>query len=233
MAVAGLRDRAVPRRPAGRPRVGLFNALVWPALAFVLVPLSVYTLGLANLAVNVLLTWAVLDALPGVRLDGFWAALLVTLVATVIATLLATALALDDDSWYDERMARFARRRRGTTVTDVPGVVFVQIDGLSEPVLRVALASGDVPTLHRWLDDDNHRVVGWRTEWSSQTGVSQCGILHGSTDEHAGVPLGGEGDRRGDRLQPPEVGGRDRAPPQRRRRAPGPQRLELRQPLHR
>ncbi len=28
--------------------VGLFNALVWPALAFVLVPLSVYTLGVAT-----------------------------------------------------------------------------------------------------------------------------------------------------------------------------------------
>ena len=161
--------------------VGLFNALVWPALAFVLVPLSVYTLGVANLVVNALLMWVVLGDLPGVRLDGFWAALLVTIIATVIATLLASALALDDDSWYDQRIARFVRHRRSTTITDVPGVVFVQIDGLSEPVLRVALASGDVPTLHRWLDDGRHRVVGWRTEWSSQTGVSQCGILHGST----------------------------------------------------
>jgi uncharacterized membrane protein YvlD (DUF360 family) len=106
--------------------MGLFNAFVWPALAIVLVPLSVYTLGLANLAVNALLTWLVLGDLPGVRLDSFWAALLVALIATVIATLLATALALDDDAWYDERMARLARRRRRTATTDVPGVVFVQ-----------------------------------------------------------------------------------------------------------
>ncbi len=163
--------------------VGFFNSVVWPVFAFVLVPLSVYTLGAANLAVNAALTWVVLNELPGVRLDGFWAALLVTIVATVIGTLLSTALALDDNSWYDQRMARQSRRRRGATTTDVPGVVFVQIDGLSEPVLRVALASGDVPTLHRWLDLDSHRLLGWRTEWSSQTGVSQCGILHGSTDE--------------------------------------------------
>lgn len=162
--------------------VGIFNALVWPAFAFVLVPLSVYTLGLANLVVNAIVTWAVLRELPGVRLDAFWPALLVTIMVTVIATLLASALALDDDAWYDERMARLARRRRATK-TDVPGVLFVQIDGLSEPVLRVALASGDVPTLHRWLDAGSHELVGWRTEWSSQTGVSQCGILHGSTDD--------------------------------------------------
>jgi uncharacterized membrane protein YvlD (DUF360 family) len=163
--------------------IGLIDALVWPALAFVLVPLSVYTLGLASLVVNALLIWVVLDELPGVELDGFGAALLVTLVLTAVATLLESALALDDDSWFDQRMARRARRRRSTTITDVPGVVFVQIDGLGEAVLRVALASGDVPTLRRWIDDGQHRLSPWRTEWSSQTGVSQCGILHGSTSE--------------------------------------------------
>ena len=45
--------------------VGVVDALVWPAFAFLLVPLSVYTLGLANLAVNALVTWAVLDRVPG------------------------------------------------------------------------------------------------------------------------------------------------------------------------
>ncbi len=163
--------------------IGVLDALVWPALAVVLVPLSVYTLGLASLVVNALLIWLVLDELPGVQLDGFPEALLVTLVMTAVATLLGSALALDDDSWYDQRMARRARRRRATTTTDVPGVVFAQIDGLAESVLRVALASGDVPTLRRWVDDGKHKLAPWQTEWSSQTGVSQCGILHGTTSD--------------------------------------------------
>ncbi len=47
---------------------------------------------------------------------------------------------------------------------------------------------------------------GWQTEWSSQTGVSQCGILHGSTIDMPGVPLGGQVDRRAGGLEPPEVG---------------------------
>lgn len=175
-------DIAEPRNAAFAGLVvGLIDALVWPALAVVLVPLSVYTLGLASLAVNALLIYVVLDELPGVRLDGAWSAFAVTVVMTLVATAVSSALALDDDSWFDQRMARRARRRRATTVTDVPGVVFVQIDGLGEPVLRVALASGDVPTLRRWVDDGAHRVARWQTEWSSQTGVSQCGILHGST----------------------------------------------------
>ena len=48
-------------------------------------------------------------------------------------------------------------------------------------MLRRALRSGDVPNLHRWIRDGSHILVEWETGWSSQTGVSQCGILHGST----------------------------------------------------
>ncbi len=78
-------------------------------------------------------------------------------------------------------MGRRARRRAGVAATtDVPGVVFVQIDGLAKPVLERALRSGDVPTLHRWIREGSHRLLGWETGWSSQTGVSQCGIMHGS-----------------------------------------------------
>ena len=91
-------------------------------------------------------------------------------------------LAVDDDSWFDQRTASRASRRAGTaTVTDVPGVVFVQLDGVARVVLERALRSGDVPNLHRWIRDGTHRLTGWQTGWSSQTGVSQCGILHGST----------------------------------------------------
>ena len=79
-------------------------------------------------------------------------------------------------------MSRQARKRSGgANVTDVPGVVFVQLDGVAHDVLRRAIRSGDVPNLHRWLRDGSHHLVGWQTGWSSQTGVSQCGILHGST----------------------------------------------------
>ena len=99
----------------------------------------------------------------------------------VMSTLVSTVLALDDDAWFDQNLARQARRRAArVTATDVPGIVFAQIDGLAKSVLERARRSGDVPTLHRWLSDGPHHLVGWETGWSSQTGVSQCGILHGS-----------------------------------------------------
>ncbi len=165
--------------------IGVVNALIWPALAVVVVPLSVLTLGLGAIIVDALVVWLVLDELPGVTLDGgFWVAFVVTIGLTVVTTVVASLMAIDDDAWVDEQMARRARRKaQGAAATEVPGFVFLQIDGLSEQVLRRALSSGDLPTLHRWLHDGSHRLVEWETDWSSQTGVSQCGILHGSNDE--------------------------------------------------
>jgi uncharacterized membrane protein YvlD (DUF360 family) len=163
--------------------VGLVNAVVWPALAGLVVPLSVLTLGIGAIVVQAVLVGLVLDSLPGIRLAGFWTSIAVVVGLSIVTSLTAALLAVNDDAWFDEYMARRARRtRRGRPTTDVPGVVFLQIDGLSEQVLRRSLSSGDAPTLHRWLHDGTHVLVGWRTDWSSQTGVSQCGILHGSTD---------------------------------------------------
>lgn len=168
--------------------IGALNAVVWPALAFFVVPLSVLTLGLGSIVVNALVVGTVLDRMPGVRLPAFGDRLLVAVGLAVVTALLTSLLALDDDAWFDERMARRARRRRrgrdgDVTVTDVPGVVFIQLDGVAEQVLRRALASGDAPTVHRWIRTGSHVLLPWETDWSCQTGVSQCGILHGDVQD--------------------------------------------------
>ena len=162
--------------------VGLVGAVVWPALAFIVVPISVLTLGLGAIVLEALFVALFLDALPGVHLDGFWTAIVVALALAAVTTAVSSLLALDDDAWQDQRTARRARRLAGATSdSDVPGVVFVQLDGVARVVLERAMRSGDVPTIHRWIRDGSHQLVSWQTGWSSQTGVSQCGILHGST----------------------------------------------------
>ncbi|MET0458296.1 MAG: phage holin family protein [Ilumatobacteraceae bacterium] len=161
--------------------VGILNAVVWPALAFVLVPLSVLTLGIGAIVLDAMFVFIVLDWMPGIEVDDFWTALVIVLGLAFITTILSSVLALDDDAWFDQHMARRAKRRvKGATTTTVPGFVFVQLDGVAKVVFDRARRSGDIPTLDRWVRDGSHRVVGWETGWSSQTGVSQCGILHGS-----------------------------------------------------
>ena len=77
------------------------------------------------------------------------------------------------------------RRRRAGPST--PGTVFLQLDGVGHDVLRDAVARGrDADRRRRWLGwhaAPTHRLTPWRTDWSSQTGASQLGILHGSNHD--------------------------------------------------
>src|SRR5262249_44945150 len=76
-------------------------------------------------------------------------------------------------------------RTGGITKTDVPGIIFLEIDGLALPVLQRAMRDGNAPEMARWLEDGSHELIEWETDLSSQTGASQAGILLGSND---GIP---------------------------------------------
>jgi uncharacterized membrane protein YvlD (DUF360 family) len=163
--------------------VGALNALVWPLLARFALPLSVLTLGLGALALNAVLVVFAIDVVPGASVEGFWSGLVVTVGMAALTALLSALLAIDEDeSWYRNVVRRQARRRGDRTETEVPGVVFLEIDGLAHDVLRRALRDGSAPAMARWVREGSHRLEGWETDWSSQTGACQAGLLHG--DNH-------------------------------------------------
>jgi hypothetical protein len=64
--------------------------------------------------------------------------------------------------------------------SDVPGFLFLEIDGMSELLLCRAMDEGHVPTMKRWVDQGSHQVLGWETDFSAQTGAMQTGILLGN-----------------------------------------------------
>ena len=98
-----------------------------------------------------------------------------------MSVVLAVLLGTDDMS--SVRIAqRIARRQGIIATTDVPGIVFLEIDGLALPVLQRAMRDGNAPTMARWLAD-THRLAEWETDLSSQTGASQAGILLGSNED--------------------------------------------------
>ena len=76
-------------------------------------------------------------------------------------------------------------RRRGDYERDrrARACVFLEIDGLAHESCERALRDGNAPTLARWLRDGSHRLVRWETDWSSQTGACQAGLLHGDNDD--------------------------------------------------
>ena len=194
--------------------IGLINALVWPLLIRVALPLTVLTLGLGVLVLNGAVVLAVSAIEPGLTVDGLCAGIVVALGLTVVNTLVTSLLAIDDDDfWYRNVVKRRAKKLRATGDFDVPGVYFLEIDGLAHDVLRRAIRDGNAPNLARWLRDGSHHLFGWETDWSSQTGACQAGLLHGNNhdmpafrwwekDRGAPIVTNHPQGRRGDRAAP-------------------------------
>ncbi len=118
------------------------------------------------------------------EVDRFFWALVVALVAAAVTVVLEVLLGTNDEDVYSLRVTqRIARRSRDRVVTSVPGVIYLEIDGLARPVLQRAIRDGHAPEMARWLASGSHRLSEWETDLSSQTGASQAGLLLGSNDD--------------------------------------------------
>ncbi|MFF9496393.1 MULTISPECIES: alkaline phosphatase family protein [Streptomyces] len=174
----------------GAGAFGLLSALVWPLLVRLLLLVPALVLGLLVFFLNGGLLLLALDVNPTAR--GGVApetAVVVAAVMSAVASATGGALAVRDDDAYRRRLYRLAdrRRRSGPPCPTGPGTVFLQLDGVGHDVLMDAVDEGLMPTVARWLGRDGssatHRLAPWRTDWSSQTGASQLGILHGSNHD--------------------------------------------------
>lgn len=181
--VPGVRVSGWSAALLGAAAIGLLNALIWPLLIRVALPITVLTIGFGALLLNGVVVYAASRLVKGFVVDGIGSGIGVALGLTLINTILTTLLAIDDDDFYYRSVVRRMARRTGAVRSHIPGVVFVQIDGLAYDVLRRAIRSGDVPTIARWFHDGSHRLARWETDWSSQTGASQAGLLHGSNHD--------------------------------------------------
>ncbi len=165
--------------------IAALNAVLPPAVAALRLPFIALLGFLLVLVVDALMLLAA-DAITDgdLTVDSFWSALGVALVAAAIGVVLDIVLGTNDDDTYTFRVIqRIARRSGGREETDVPGIVFLEIDGLALPVLQRAIRNGSAPEMGRWLQEGSHHLVEWETDLSSQTGASQAGILLGSNDD--------------------------------------------------
>ena len=165
--------------------IAVLNAVLPPALAALRLPFMVAIGFVLFLCADALLLLLAAELLPDdIRVDSFGDALLASLVISGVGMCLQVIVGANDDDEYTVRVTRRIARRQGVhDRTDVPGIVFLEIDGLALPVLRDAMRDGSAPNLARWIADDGYRMIEWETDLSSQTGASQAGILLGSNED--------------------------------------------------
>ena len=163
--------------------LGVLNALIWPALIRFALPITAWTLGLGALFLNGLFVWLVAWIIEGgFDVERVWQGVLLAAWLTVVSIVITTVLSIDDDAVVYRSVVKRQMRKVGAIESDVPGVLFLEIDGLGHEVLTRAMRDGNAPNLARWVQDGSHRLVKWETDWSSQTGAAQTGLLLGSNE---------------------------------------------------
>jgi uncharacterized membrane protein YvlD (DUF360 family) len=164
--------------------IGVLNAVLPPILAALRLPFMLVTGFLLVLVADALLLLVTRRLLPDdVHIGNFGDALLTSLLIAAVTIVLQVLLGTNDEGEYNVRVTRRIARRLGAHEgTDVPGIIFLEIDGLALPMLRDAMRDGNVPNMARWIADDGYHLAEWETDLSSQTGASQAGILLGSNE---------------------------------------------------
>ena len=72
--------------------IGLLNMLVRPILVVLTIPVTLITLGLFLFVINALMFWAASGVLSGFHVNGFWAALIGSLIYSALGLVIESAL---------------------------------------------------------------------------------------------------------------------------------------------
>jgi uncharacterized membrane protein YvlD (DUF360 family) len=159
------------------------TVVIWALFMRFLFKLTVWTGGLITILVNGVIVYVAAEISEGLKVDDFGWAVLFGLVHTVILTILLGIISYEDPVTWKKLIFRRHRRQIDPAIVDKPGIIFLEIDGLSYDALVRAMAAGKTKTMRRWLTSGSHVLVPWECDLSSQTSASQAGILHGSNGD--------------------------------------------------
>ncbi len=162
--------------------------IVSGVITFGLRPVIFVALGINNVVITAVLTIVFMGLtllaaswfVDSIQIDGWLVAFFASILIAAINTVLVAIIGLDEDeSFYRHSLKRMARSSGDVDDRPGPGFIIIQIDGLSEPILRNALRTGYMPFLASWLHAGSHRLGKWEALAPSMTSAGQVGILHG------------------------------------------------------
>jgi hypothetical protein len=181
--------------------VAAVGAVLRPLLLAGVVALGGWGAMLLGVTAQVIVMAVALELDPSKRISGWPTVGVAALLAVICAAILDwMADSGTEDTFVKEarRLMRGIRRRQARQAGGrlfslhrpppgtQPGLLMVQLDGVSEPVLRWAVRAGNLPTIGRWLRTGTHAMRGWHTGLPSTTPASQAGILHGASRQIPG-----------------------------------------------
>jgi uncharacterized membrane protein YvlD (DUF360 family) len=165
--------------------LGIVDVLIRPLLLAVALPIGLIAVALIGLLLRIVAFALILPA-AGYEVDRFLTVVVASFIYGAVLTLLSGIIGMSDEDSFSARVvAQVIRDDVKQAPSEVPGVVFIQIDGLAAPLLMAQVRAGNLPTLSRWIRSGSHRMMEWTALLPSQTSASQAGLLLGSND---GIP---------------------------------------------
>lgn len=164
-----------------------FNAASRLFFFWLLAPLPIFVVQAVSVAFQAVVLIVLTRLVPGFQIVDVTSAVVAAVILTLANALLSEfTRASDDDSYYGTLVRQLVARNRNKSQSEIPGILVVQIDGLSLPVLQNQLRAGRMPVMARMLRSGTHAVAGWTALLPSVTPASQAGILHGRNDDIPG-----------------------------------------------
>ncbi|MEV0902588.1 phage holin family protein [Actinoplanes sp. NPDC049802] len=152
--------------------VRLLSAIGWPGVVA------------GWLVAQALLVYLALWLTPGVHVDGFWPAFWASWLGAALFSIGLWVITAGQPGVATQHLLRVNRHfRRSVPPSSTPGILIIQIDGLSAPLARWAVEAGNLPTLGRWLRTGGHTLTEWHAQLPATTPASQAGLLHGASDQ--------------------------------------------------
>ena len=154
------------------------NALLWPIFRRYFMKIIIFTFGIGSLFINSIIFYIASLFVPGVE-TGLYGILEVPIAMAIATTFISNII---NTSYYDRYMKTildYAIKQKVPYKKRFPGVVMLEIDGLSINTLKKAIEKGIMPNIEKFIKE-THTLKEWETDLSSQTGASQAGILHGN-----------------------------------------------------
>jgi putative membrane protein len=75
--------------------LGILNAIVKPVLVILTIPITIFTLGLFLLVINIFIIMWTSDLVSGFNVDGWWSALLFSFIVSIATSLIESFFGLN------------------------------------------------------------------------------------------------------------------------------------------
>ncbi len=167
--------------------IGAMQSAFQPLLRLISRKLGLPGIALVCLISSSLLVWLAIGLVPGIGLRSTWDGLFISWLYALFVTVAQWVLvSRSDEIFLNEIVRTSGKHTRAAGPPQKPGCIFIQMDGVSAPLLDWQLKAGNLPNIARLISDEHYIFDGWRAQLPATTPASQAGILFGSNRDIPG-----------------------------------------------